>query len=99
MTTEEWINHCETRAAEAARLAIEGGLDKKAIEAVTKSVYFDSLPACAGSTIKHFIGCIAHGALVRLVDAAEARSMLYAAQVALQAKNSEKRGDRNGKRK
>ncbi len=97
-SAEEWIHYCETKAAEAASLAIGCGLDEAAITAVTKSTFFDSLPPCAGGTIKFFVACVAHGALVRLVEPQEAKTMLYAAQVALQANNAAKRRT-NDKRK
>lgn len=94
---EEWIQYCEERAADACRKAMQAGMDEAAVKAVTTSVYLDSLPPCCGQTIKYFIACIAHGILVNLVEAAEGKSMLYAAQVALQAKNSGKRGKQNGR--
>jgi hypothetical protein len=92
-TAEEWIEYCESRAGEACKQAMQAGLDEAAVQAVTMSVYQDSMPACCGGTVKYFISCIAHGMLVGLIPTAEGKAMLYAAQVALQAK---KAGNRKG---
>lgn len=70
---------------QAASQAGASGTDGPTTAMVMRSVYMDCLPPCAGRTVKHFIACVAHGRLVGLISNEDVKSMLYAAQVAIQA--------------
>jgi hypothetical protein len=74
---------CHETYTRAFAEAEQAGIPTLRATLLAREAYRQSMPPLTGSeNIRDFIACVAHAMLLKVVDAAEASRLLYAAQVA-----------------
>jgi hypothetical protein len=86
------IAHCLQAYTRALQAPVPKGESRYDLERAAKAAYRSAMPPLSGSrNIRDFVACVAHAMAINAIDGGDGARLLYAAQVANAAQNTQRR--------